>query len=58
MPQIFVDGVYLGGCTEVIEAYENGELLERFRKAGIAFDEASVDAWSLLPQWLHSRKSA
>ncbi|MEM9209165.1 MAG: cysteine synthase A [Pseudomonadota bacterium] len=58
MPQIFVAGAHLGGCTELIEAYEKGELAEIFRKAGIDFEDRSIDAWSLLPQWLHSRKSA
>ncbi|MEM9208896.1 MAG: glutaredoxin, partial [Pseudomonadota bacterium] len=58
MPQIFVAGEHLGGCTELIEAYEKGELAERFRKAGIDFEDRSIDAWSLLPQWLHARKSA
>ncbi len=59
MPQVFVAGEHIGGCTDVIEGFENETLLERFGQNGIEFDAgATIDAWSLLPQWLHPRKSA
>ena len=59
IPQVFVAGEHLGGCTEVVEAFDNGSLGERLEHAGVAFDKnAGVDAWSLLPQWVHPRKSA
>ncbi len=58
IPQVFVAGEHMGGCTEVVEAFEDGALLERFDGAGIACDkEASIDAWSLMPQWVHPRKT-
>ena len=59
IPQVFVAGEHLGGCTDVVEAFEAGALIEMFEKAGVSYDtDASVDAWSLLPQWVHPRKSA
>ncbi len=59
IPQVFVAGEHLGGCTDVIEAYEDGSLIRRFAKNDIGFDDAEgLDGWSLLPQWLHPRKSA
>jgi cysteine synthase A len=59
IPQVFVAGEHLGGCTDVVEAFEDGSLSELLERAGVGFDrEANVDAWSLLPQWVHPRKSA
>lgn len=58
IPQVFVAGEHVGGCTDVIEAYEDGALPDRFGAADIAYDEeASIDAWSLMPQWVHPRKT-
>ena len=59
IPQVFVAGEHLGGCMDVIEAYESGALIQRFDRNDIDCDgSVSMDAWSLLPQWLHPRKSA
>ena len=58
MPQIFVAGEHLGGCTDVIDAFEDGSLQQRFDRAGVSYEDIKIDAWSLLPQWLHPRRSA
>jgi cysteine synthase A len=59
MPQVFISGEYVGGSTDVIEEFQNGTLAERFARDEIDFDRSvELDAWSLLPQWLHPRKSA
>jgi cysteine synthase A len=59
IPQVFVAGQHLGGCTDVVEAYEAGSLVELLQEAGVDFDAgARVDAWALLPKWIHPRKSA
>ncbi|MDJ0701392.1 MAG: cysteine synthase A [Woeseiaceae bacterium] len=59
MPQVFVAGEHVGGCTEVIEAFQQGALQSSFEDNEIDYDKAvEFDAWSLLPQWLHPRKSA
>ncbi len=59
MPQVFVGGEHVGGSTDVIERFQNGELQQRFDRGDIDYDKAvDLDAWSLLPQWLHTRRSA
>lgn len=56
IPQIFVGGEHIGGCTETFDAYNEGRLQELLRKNGIAFRAAeNVDAYSFLPAWLHPR---
>ncbi|MEM7707142.1 MAG: cysteine synthase A [Pseudomonadota bacterium] len=59
IPQVFVAGQLLGGCTDVIEAYESGALHRQLDAAGISYDrDATPDARSLLPKWVHPRKTA
>ena len=59
IPQLFIGGEHIGGCSELFDAYRSGELQRRFAEHGIDFDrEAELDAAGLLPQWLHPRKSA
>jgi cysteine synthase len=59
IPQIFVGGDHVGGCTEVFDEMRSGALQERLRDKGIAFDaEADIDPYSLLPKWLQPRKTA
>ncbi len=59
MPQVFVAGEHVGGCTEVIESFQRGALQSNFERNEIDYDKSvEFDAWSLLPQWLHPRKSA
>jgi cysteine synthase A len=59
IPQVFVGGEHIGGCTEVFDAMRSGELQERLRERGIPVDPAiEIDPYSLLPKWLQPRKSA
>jgi cysteine synthase A len=59
IPQLFVGGEHIGGCTELFDAYRNGELQGRFNEHGIDFEDGTaIDTQSLLPQWIHPRKSA
>ena len=59
IPQIFVGGKHIGGCTEVFDAFKAGTLQAELKRAGAAFDESlRLDPYSLLPTWLHSRKRA
>ncbi len=58
IPQVFIAGRHVGGCTEVFEAHRSGELQEQLLRAGVAFDtEADVDPYGLLPGWLHPRQT-
>ena len=59
IPQIFIGGHHVGGCTELFEAMRSGAMQERMRERGIAWDESvDVDPYTLLPKWLQPRKSA
>jgi cysteine synthase A len=59
IPQIFVGGEHIGGCSELFDAYRDGSLQRRLCRLGVPFDDTSaIDADGLLPQWLHPRKSA
>jgi cysteine synthase A len=56
IPQVFVGGTLVGGCTETFDAFGDGRLQRLLAEHGVAFDEqAQVDPRSLLPAWLHPR---
>ena len=56
IPQIFVGGEYIGGCTETFDAFNQGRLQKLLEANGVAFDRAKkVDAYTFLPKWLHPR---
>jgi cysteine synthase A len=56
IPQVFVGGAPIGGCTETLEMFRTGELQARLTRCGVAFD-ASVpgDPARFLPKWVHPR---
>jgi len=59
IPQIFVGGEHMGGCTQLFEEYREGTLHERLDALGIETDkDTRIDTNRLLPQWMHPRKSA
>ncbi len=59
IPQIFIAGEHLGGCTELFDAMRDGSLQEQLGNAGVDFDRSvDIDPYTLFPQWLHPRKSA
>jgi cysteine synthase A len=56
LPQLFVGGQHVGGCTEAVAAWDDGRLPQLLRRAEVPFDAAArVDARSLLPAWLQPR---
>lgn len=56
IPQIFVGGEYVGGCTETFDAVNDGRFRALLRKYDVAFDGGkTVDAYRFLPTWLHPR---
>jgi cysteine synthase len=56
IPQIFVGGEYIGGCTETFDAFNEGRLQKLLEVKGISFDRSKKpDAYSFLPKWLHPR---
>ena len=59
IPQIFIGGTFVGGATDLFDAWRSGAARELLDKNGIAFDAAAdLDPYSLLPNWLQPRKSA
>jgi cysteine synthase A len=56
IPQVFVGGEFIGGCTETLDAMKTGRLQQLMDRSKIPFNRAlSVDPHSFLPSWLHPR---
>jgi cysteine synthase A len=56
IPQIFVGGELIGGCTDVIDAFRAGQLQPKLAQLGMQIDNsAPADPRSFLPAWLHPR---
>jgi len=56
VPQVFVAGELIGGCTETFDSFRAGELQTALRGASVTFDdELDSDPYDFLPSWLHSR---
>jgi cysteine synthase len=52
IPQIFVGGELVGGCTETLQAMKDGDLQKRLARSGVAYDETvATDPFSFLPNW-------
>jgi cysteine synthase A len=56
IPQVFVGGEYIGGCTETLDAFREGRLQDLLHRHDVGFDESvRIDPYTLLPGWLHPR---
>ncbi|MND04748.1 glutaredoxin-4 [compost metagenome] len=56
IPQIFVGGEFVGGCTDTFDAWKAGRLQTLLDRANIAYRASkSADPYSFLPGWLHPR---
>ncbi len=56
IPQIFIDGQLIGGCTEVFDAWREGKLQPLLKKVGIAYrSDLREDPYGFFPNWLHPR---
>ncbi|MEM7315965.1 MAG: glutaredoxin domain-containing protein [Planctomycetota bacterium] len=56
IPQIFVGGDHIGGCTEMFDAFNDGSLAEKLETLSVDYDRSQAfDAYELLPKWLHPR---
>jgi cysteine synthase A len=57
IPQIFVGGELIGGCTDLFDAFREGRVQQLMRDKAITFDEqVGLDPYDLLPSWLHPRQ--
>jgi len=56
IPQVFVGGELIGGCTELFDAWKEGRVQRLMKEHGVPFQErAGLDPYSFLPSWLHPR---
>jgi cysteine synthase A len=56
IPQIFVGGKHIGGCTETFDAFNSGDLQKLLAKNAVEYDQSKQpDAYGFLPTWLHPR---
>jgi len=56
IPQLFVAGQYIGGCTDTFDAFKAGRLQELLSVNKIPYHLGiSIDPYNLLPSWLHPR---
>jgi cysteine synthase A len=55
LPQIFIGGEFVGGCTDLFDEGINGKLRSRLAASGIELQEEVRDPYGFLPKWLHRR---
>lgn len=56
VPQIFVGGRHVGGCTEVLDAYKDGSFQKLLASSGVAYKQGlEIDPYKFFPAWLHPR---
>jgi cysteine synthase A len=59
IPQIYIGGQHVGGCTELFNAMADGTMQKMLEAAGAEYArDVALDPYSLLPKWVHPRKSA
>jgi cysteine synthase A len=55
IPQVFVGGTLVGGCTATFAAEADGSLHHLLDRHGVPHGGEAVDTAALLPAWLHPR---
>lgn len=58
IPQIFIGGEHIGGCTELFDAWRDGSMQQHLSRCGVSFDDADIEPYDFLPKWLQPRKTA
>ncbi len=59
IPQIYIGGVHVGGCTDLFDAWREGSIQRALNEHSVAYDsKVNIDPYTLLPKWLHPRKTA
>lgn len=59
IPQIFIAGQHIGGCSELFDSFNSGTLYQHFDDASLSYNKrVELEPTSLLPKWLHPRISA
>lgn len=56
IPQIFIGGKFVGGCTDLFDGFKSGEVRRLLADSGVDYDrQVSEDPYTFLPTWLHPR---
>ena len=56
IPQIFIGGEFVGGCTDLFDAWKAGRIQNLLRQSGVSYaEDIDVDPYTFLPGWLHPR---
>jgi cysteine synthase A len=55
VPQVFVGGELVGGCTETLDAYREGRLQQMLEGSGVGFTPLAGDPYDYFPSWVHRR---
>ena len=59
IPQVFVGGEFIGGCTDVLDQFADGKLQRHLNEAGVEFDsQKNIDPHGFLPLWVARRGAA
>lgn len=55
IPQIFIGGEYLGGNSEMVNAYLDGSLQNKLQVLNLSFnDNVTIDLNEMMPKWVQS----
>ncbi len=55
-PQVFIGDEFVGGCTEVFDAWDSGELQKLLTSNGVSYDaDKHIDTKTYSPKWVHPR---
>jgi cysteine synthase A len=55
IPQIFVGNAFIGGSTDLFDAYNDGRLQALLKANRVVFRDETINPYSFLPGWLHPR---
>lgn len=56
IPQIFIGGGFVGGCTDLFDGWKAGNIQKLLATHGVTYaSDMEVDPYSFLPEWLHPR---
>jgi cysteine synthase len=59
IPQVFIGGEHVGGCTDLFDAMANGSMQKRLEAAGVDYDRSiKLNPYTLLPKWVQPRMTA
>jgi cysteine synthase A len=57
VPQVFVAGEFVGGATEIFDAWREGKAQSLLDGAGASYAKEGDDPYSFLPKWLQPRNA-